>query len=528
MAMTRSLWGWGYEEKQPSGRRLEALRDRAEALTGTRPEPAPPAPPRIRAPRRSAPAEWTELLGPGDDDRARHTYGKGYRDLVRAHAGDFSRAPDFVLYPRHEADVAAILAVAQREQIAVIPFGGGTSVVSGVEPQVGPRYGAVASLDLSRLDRVVSVDPISRTARIQAGIFGPALESQLGSHGLTLRHFPQSFEFSTLGGWLATRAGGHFATVYTHIDDLCQSLRMVTPSGLFETGRVPASGAGPDGNRLALGNEGAFGVITEATMRLFAKPRFRLKASVFFARFEDASDACRAISQAALFPSNCRLLDQGEAFLNGVSGDGSTVLLLGFESTDGFRDEAMTSALRLATGAGGVASEVERRDEQTPREASAAESWRDAFLEAPYLQTALVSLGVLVDTFETCCTWTALPRLYERLRAEVGDALQTQCGGGVVTCRFTHVYPDGPAPYFTFVGKAAPGRELEQWAAIKSAASKVLLEEGATITHHHAVGRLHRPWAEQERSPLLTRMLQAVKREVDPAKVMNPGALLAE
>jgi alkyldihydroxyacetonephosphate synthase len=457
-------------------------------------------------------------------DRAMHAFGKSYRDLVRAFSGDFAGAPDFVAYPRDEVEVASVLAWCSAERVAAVPFGGGTSVVGGVERPGGAWRGAVA-VDLHAMDRVVEIDTVSRAARIQAGATGPRLEEQLAVQGMTLRHYPQSFEHSTLGGWIATRAGGHFATLYTHIDDLLESVRMVTPRGVYETKRLPASGAGPAPDRLVLGSEGVLGVIVEAWMRVRPRPRWRASASVHFDGFFEGARAARAIAQSGLYPSNCRLLDPREAMLNGVSADGGALLLLAFESEGASMRPWMDRAVAVAERCGGRASPVKERTEDRGAEAS-AEAWRQAFVDAPYLQSALVSLGIVADTFETACTWDRFEALHARVGDDVRRAMREACGSeGSLSCRFTHVYPDGPAPYFTFVAPGRKGEELEQWLAIKRAAGDALAACGATITHHHAVGRLHRPWYEREVPPLFVESLRAAKRAMDPAGVLNPGVL---
>lgn len=470
---------------------------------------------RLPAIRAEVPAAWREFASASEAERAAHTWGKSYCDRIRGFRGDFSAAPDVVAAPRDERELSLLLEVAEREQWSVTPFGGGSSVVGGVEPRLGPSHRAAVSLDLKRLDRVLEVDDVSRAARIQAGVFGPALEDQLQAKGFTLRHFPQSFEFSTLGGWIATRAGGHFATLYTHIDELVQAVRMVTPRGLWATRRLPASGAGPQPERIVLGSEGALGVITEAWMRVQLKPTFRAGASVHFASFDSAVAAVREISQAGLYPANCRLLDANEVMMNGVAFDGSSVLVLAFESADHDVGPWLARAVAIAASHGGAA-----------REKAAGEAWRASFLKGPYLQDALICLGVLADTFETACTWAAFPALYERVTGAMSAALERVCGGGLVSCRFTHVYPDGPAPYFTFVGRARRGAELEQWAELKDVAMKTLLEAGGTATHHHAVGRVHLPGWRAERPEAYARALAAMKRELDPAGILNPGVLI--
>ncbi|HZH77464.1 MAG TPA: FAD-binding oxidoreductase [Archangium sp.] len=529
-----SIWGWGYADKFPDVGTRRALAEQVSSLLGgptLEPrEPAPRDARRVPRPRVVPPESLAALFSTDDDDRAAHTYGKGYGDLVRGFHGDFSSAPDLVAHPRTEDEVRAVMDWCGDQRVALIPFGGGTSVVRGVEAAIGDGFRGAVSLDMRRLDRVLEVDPVSRAARIQAGATGPVLEAQLAPHGFSLRHFPQSFEFSTLGGWIATRAGGHFATLYTHIDDLVQSTRMLTPRGVHETRRLPASGAGPSPDRLVLGSEGALGVITEAWVRLQARPRFRANASVHFADFPAAVRAVRELSQSGLHPSNCRLLDAQESFVNGVAGDGSSVLVLAFESADHPLEAWMERALAITGSHGGECREGVRYRADEPgaqaRSGGAAESWRSAFIEAPYLQNVMVSLGVIADTFETACTWDRFDALHGAILESVRGALERVCGGGLVSCRFTHVYPDGPAPYYTFIGPARPGGQLEQWLELKRAASEAISAHGGTITHHHAVGRLHRPWYDRERPEPFALALKAVKGALDPEGILNPGVLV--
>ncbi|MBK7860242.1 MAG: FAD-binding oxidoreductase [Archangiaceae bacterium] len=510
--MIRSLWGWGVEGQLPD---LQKTARRVEPLLGEVTPEAPAGGLSVPPPRAEVPREWAAFSTAEPRERAAHAWGKSYCDRVRGFRGDWSAAPDVVAMPANERELETVLEVAERERFSVTPFGGGSSVVAGVEPRLGPAHRAAVSLDLRRFDRVLEVDDVARAARIQAGVFGPALEAQLQASGFTLRHFPQSFEFSTLGGWIATRAGGHFATLYTHIDDLVEAVRMVTPRGLWATRRLPASGAGPQPERLVLGSEGTLGVITEAWMRVQPRPTFRAGASVHFAEYRAAIDACRAVAQAGLYPANCRLLDPTEVLMNEVAVDGTSVLVLAFESADHDVGPWLARALELARAHGGE-----------PREKAAGDAWRAAFLKGPYLQDAMIALGVIADTFETACTWSAFPSLYERVNAAMSDALERVCGGGLVSCRFTHVYPDGPAPYFTFVGKAKRGAELDQWAELKSAAMSSLLAAGGTATHHHAVGRTHLAGWRTERPEPYARALAAMKRELDPAGLLNPGVLI--
>jgi alkyldihydroxyacetonephosphate synthase len=468
------------------------------------------------------------LCSAGPRDRASHAYGRSFRDLVRGLRGDYPNPPDLVAYPRNEGDVVALLDWCSDIGAAAIPYGGGSSVVGGVEPPPRDMHPAVLSLDLSHLGEVVEVDRAARAARIQGGILGPALEEQLRPHGLTLRHFPQSFEFSSLGGWIATRSGGHYATLYTHIDDFVEALRVVTPSGIVQTRRLPGSGAGPAPDRLFIGSEGTLGIIVEAWMRLQDRPTFRASASVTFPDFAAAAEAVRAIAQAGLYPANCRLLDPGEAAVAGAGTGEDAVLLLAFESADHPLDPWMARALECARDhAGHVPLDAgkTRSTDEGARD-GAAGAWRRAFLDAPYLRDTIVALGMVSETFETAITWDRFPAFHAAVLSATRDAAERVCGSGTVTCRFTHAYPDGPAPYYTVIAPGRRGAELEQWAAIKAAASDTILRHGGTITHHHAVGRDHRPWYDQERPELFAQALRAAKRVLDPASILNPGVLI--
>ncbi len=533
MSAQRRFWGWGVEGGGPDAAQQAGIATTLSTRFGVAlPEPLPE--PRIDdvalpAPRTRPPPALADRASSAPEVRAGHTYGKAYRDVVRALRRDFSPAPDWVALPRDEADVVAVLDWAGDAGAAVIPYGGGSSVVGGIEARDLER--PAVSLDLTRLDRVVEIDRVSRAARIQAGVLGPALEDQLRPHGLTLRHFPQSFEFSTLGGWIATRSGGHYATLYTHIDDFVESLRVVTPTGVCESRRLPGSGAGPSPDRLFVGSEGILGVIVEAWMRLQDRPRERASASVRFPGedgFVRGARAVRALSQAGLFPSNCRLLDPREAQTSGAGAGDQAVLILGFESADHGLEAWMTRAVECCRDAGGeVPADAvrSRRDAEAGRE-GAAGAWRRAFLQAPYVRDVLARLSFVVETFETAIPWDRFEDFHAGVMAEVGDATKRVCGDGSVACRFTHVYPDGPAPYYSVMAPGRRGAELEQWDEIKAAAMAAVVARGGSVTHHHAVGRDHRPGYDAQRPDVFARALGAAKRELDPAGVLNPGVLL--
>ncbi|MFD6179662.1 FAD-binding oxidoreductase [Streptomyces goshikiensis] len=531
-ARARSWWGWGWADAHPDDAECMAM---GALLPGTlaRPLPVPRTSDlRIGRPAVEAPRSLARTVTADPAVRAAHAMGKAYRDVVRALRGRPGRIPDLVAHPADGREVADLLEWAGEHGVAVVPFGGGSSVSGGVEYR-GDAHRAVLSLDLTAMDRVLEVDAAGRAARIQAGALGPALEDQLRPHGLTLRHFPQSFEFSTLGGWLATRAGGHYATGRTHIDDFVQSLRVVTPAGTGTSWRLPASGAGPSPDRLFLGSEGALGVITEAWMRVQERPRHKASAAVSFASFGAALEAVRAIAGSDLAPANCRLLDAGEAALAGASRDGSAVLVLGFESADSPVEARLAQAVDLARAHGGRADGARGGGTGEGGAAGgggapgAVDAWRSAFLRMPYLRDGLARMGAVAETFETAATWDRIPALIDAVRTEVGAAAFKATGHpATVNCRLTHVYPDGAAPYFTVLAAGRPGDEVAVWDHLKQVAGEVLHRHRATITHHHAVGRDHRPGYDRQRPDPFALALRAAKGALDPHGILNPGVLI--
>ncbi len=359
--MTRRLkhWGWGYEDEQLSATQTRAaaaeIRERLGFGASDPQEPVPLSNVKLPPPRLRVPSGLEHICSTDTYERCLHASGRAYVDVVKGFRGRFDHPPDVVGRPRTEEEAAELLDWALSAGAAVIPFGGGTSVVGGVEPRVGPRYSGVVTIDVKALDRVLEVDPVSLSARIQAGATGPGLEAQLSEHGLTLRHFPQSFQFSTLGGWIATRAGGHFATLYTHIDDLVESVRALTPSGWWESRRLPGSGAGISPDRVLLGSEGILGVITEAWVRVRPRPARRASAAVTFDDFLSGAAAVRALSQSALHPSNCRLLDPVEAAITGAGDGRGALLVVGFEAAEDDVEPWMSAALECCADHGGTA-----------------------------------------------------------------------------------------------------------------------------------------------------------------------------
>lgn len=534
----RSWWGWGWADAAVSPDTVAALAPLVAQQLGHDVE--------VRgavdldsidlpAARIQAPAALAAIASDDREDRAGHAYGKSFRDVVRGFHGELDSPPDLVLFPDDEAQLAATLDWCADAGVAAVLYGAGSSVVGGVETggEWAESFAGVVSVDLSRMDRVHEVDRTSRAARIGGGITGPALEDHLRPLGLTLRHFPQSFEFSTLGGWIATRSGGHFATGRTHIDDFVEAVRVLTPQGPIESRRLPGSGAGPSPDRLFIGSEGILGAVTEAWMRLQDRPVFKAGASVHFESMVQGVTACRALGQSGLEPTNCRLLDPEEAAAN-AGGSGEAILVLGFESAHHPVDADIDEAVDVCRDLGGTIPGGMRHSRREPTVSDAtdrsgedaADAWRSAFLKAPYLRDAMVALGCIAETFETAITWDRFEELDHAVRSATLAALQEVCGGGTITCRFTHVYPDGVAPYYTVLAPSRHGEQVAMWDDVKTAAAEAILAAGGTITHHHAVGRDHRPQYDRQRPDLFADALSAAKSTLDPAGILNPGVLV--
>lgn len=533
----RRFWGWGRTDTALDVREQATIKAMVEHLGAEFEHAAEPqiAEFELPAARISPPPALAHSFSSTAMDRLNHCGGKSFADCARMWMRTPPAPPDWVAFPDDEQAIIDILDWAQANNVAVIPYGGGSSVCGGVETDVGDSFAAVVSLDLERLNRVLEVDPVSRSARIQAGALGPELEAQLKEHHLTLRHFPQSFEFSSLGGWIATRAGGHYATQYTHIDDFVESTRLITPAGVMQTRRLPASGAGPAPDRLVIGSEGTLGVLTEAWVRLQTPPRFRASAAVRFTDYFAASHCVRTLAQSGLNPSNCRLLDAPETVFAGIGDGRHAILILAFESADHPLHAWMERALQLVRDFGGEydAAAVERSmssHDSDEHRSGASGAWRNAFLRMPYWRDPMVGLGLILDTFETAITWDRFESFYTDIKTEISAAIQRATGqDALLSCRLTHAYPDGAAPYFTLATRAADGSvasALDAWREIKQAANEAVVAHGGTITHHHAVGRDHRGGYEREVDPLFRQMLAAAKQVADPQSILNPGVLL--
>jgi alkyldihydroxyacetonephosphate synthase len=526
----RSFWTWGYRSDEPTA---EARRKAADAVARrlNRPVTVPPIPRiediALRPSRLRIPDALSGWVTDRHDERIHHTYGGHPLELLAALRGRFDHPPDAVAHPRTDDELEATLAWCDANGHAAIPFGGATSVVWGVRV---PEHATTAvTIDMDRFHRVLEVDETSRAAHIQAGVLGPDLEDALRPRGLTLRHFPQSFPWSTVGGWVATRSGGHYATNHTHIDDFVESIRMLSPAGWWESRRLPGSGAGPSPDRLVMGSEGILGIITDCWLRLQRRPRFRAGAGVVFADWAAGADATRQIAQAKLWPANLRLLDPAEAAQSAGLNGTEALLIIGFESAEVPQGALVREAVTIARAAGGRIDDDAIRVDDGSGEATGREgavgAWRQSFIG---VNAGLTNgLGLLSDTFETAITWDRWPDFDAQVRDRVGRVLREVLGAEVhLSCRFTHVYPDGPAPYYSFAGPAALGSEAEQWQTIKDEAVAAVLDAGGTVTHHHAVGRMHAPGWKRQRPELFETALRAVKQSLDPAGILNPGVLL--
>ena len=456
------------------------------------------------------------------DSRLVHVGGKSTVDLWRRRAGDASAVPDAVLLPGSHGEVLAALDVCAEHGVAVVPFGGGTSVVGGVEP-ARDGFGSVVTIDLRRLARLVGVDDRSMTARLEPGLRGPEAERLLGEHGLTLGHFPQSFEYASIGGFAATRSAGQASSGYGRFDDLVVALRVATPAGGLELGRAPASAAGPDLRQLFLGSEGALGIITEVTVRVRPAPETIHDEAWAFADFATGCEAVRRLAQSDALATVTRLSDAAETAVNlalagdvGAEGPASSgcLLIAGHEGPAREVDaaRAATAAVLDATGA-------RRRDDDV------AAGWRSGRYHAPYLRDALLDAGAQVETLETATSWARLSDLYAAVSAALTESLTAAGTPPLVLCHVSHAYPTGASLYYTVVAKAAAD-PIEQWSAAKRAAGDAIARAGATITHHHGVGLDHRPWMVDEVGELGVAVLRSVKATVDPRGILNPGKLI--
>lgn len=531
-------WGWGDPAVEP-GLDREALEVLRERIGEMEPWPLAAELDRFELPAaQPLPQSLIEVLGEANvftstEDRVRHATGCGYADLARLRLGRLDAAPDAVLLPADADAVRRALEICAAEGIAVVPYGGGTSVVGGVAPLRGP-HSRLVSLDLAAL-RTVEVDRRSLTARLGAGLRGPEAEAALNTQGVVMGHFPQSFEYATVGGFAATRSAGQASSGYGRFDALVSSVRLIAPAGDLRTLETPHSAAGPALRELVVGSEGAFGVIPDVTVRVRRQPSVRRYEAWIAESFDAGAEIVRALAQGPGLPDVIRVSDEQETDVSlalsgprGLAGSlfdgylglrrrrGGCLVVVGFEG----EQESVARRRALAVRAlrhGGAAYLGQ----------GAGRSWEHGRYQGPYLRDTLIGMGAMVETLETSHTWSRLADLHAAVAGAIRAALAAQGTPGLAFCHLSHAYADGASLYFTFISRARRGEEIAQWAAVKRAASEAIVAGGGTITHHHAVGRDHAPYMEAEVGETGLDVLRSVKERLDPTGVMNPGKLLA-
>ncbi|MGH8454585.1 MAG: FAD-binding oxidoreductase [Nevskiales bacterium] len=539
---TRNPTGWGYLEQALTNKERKRLMGTIGSVFSSQrlEEKSPPAVEAIELPRcrlelparfagwrteefppvlTKAPGAVQSWITTSLRERVLHALGRSFRDLAQLRTRKLPVAPDAVARPASLEDLEIVLEWANAEGYAVIPFGGGSSVVGGVTPEGTEGYPACISLDLQSLNRVLEINPRDHIVHAEAGILGPDLDDMLREQGLTVRHYPQSYYHSTLGGWVATRGAGHFSTLHAKIEDRVQALSVLLPDGRrAQTRALPASSIGPDPNRLWCGSEGALGIITDVRLRVLPVPQHTATAGVIFKTFEQALEAAREILQSGLWPAQLRLLDPFEhmmsSLLAGRPASGA-LMILGFESAAREVTAPLQAAIAIAQSHGGQ-----------PRESGkegATQAWREAFFRQPYIRDTLLDYGIIGETFETAVPWSRLPDFYRNVRQATLDAVMKTCGAGGVNCRTTHAYPDGISLYFSFFAHGRHGALVEQWAEIKTAATDAVMANGGTASHHHAMGRDHKRWAKLEIPAEFRAAIRGAKRELDPKGILNPG-----
>jgi len=530
-------WGWGDPAIEPAldAEALGVLRERIGELE---PWPLARALEEIELPAaQSLPQALIEAVGEesvfrGDEDRLRHSAGRGYVDLARLRNGALEAAPDAVVMPPDAASLRRVIDLCAEEGIAIVPFGGGTSVVGGVEPLRG-AHERVISLDLGSL-RDVSIDRRSLTAQLGAGLRGPEAEAALGREGLTLGHFPQSFEYATVGGFAATRSAGQASSGYGRFDALVSSVRMLAPAGEISTLETPHTAAGPALRELVIGSEGVLGVIPDVTVRVRPAPIARRYEAWMAESFAAGAEIVRSLAQGPGLPEIIRVSDEeeteGTLALNGPRGlsgqlfggylgarrrRGGALMIVGFEGDE--ESVSRRRALTVRALRGGGAAYLGQ---------AAGRAWEHGRYQGPYLRDTLMGMGAMVETLETSHTWSRFGELHEAVASGIRGALEGQGTPGLVFCHLSHAYSDGASLYFTFISRARRGAEVEQWAAVKRAACDAIVAHGGTITHHHAIGRDHAPYMEAEVGETGIEALRALKDRLDPTGIMNPGKLL--
>lgn len=520
---TRNPVGWGYvEEDLTPGERdhlrksMERLFDAGNLVPRQRPVAADVA---LIPPRLPIPPGLREIVSNTHEDRLLHAVGRSFQDLARLREPAPVSAPDAVASPRSLEELERALDWANSKSLSVIPFGGGSSVVGGINPEGLDDRPGVVTIDLQKMNRVLDVSERERVVEAEAGILGPDLDLALRKHRFVVRHMPQSYQHSTLGGWVATRGAGHNSTLHTKIEDRVQSIQGILADGTrFATRPLPATSVAVDPRSYWIGSEGALGLITSVRLRVYQSPRHRAFRAIAFGDFESALEATRLIAQSEMHPVQLRVLDPAEyentLILAGRPGVAQALMILADESAHPIVEERLRLLTEMAEDAGG------RVDEDASK---TLRDWIRFFFRQPYMRDHLLDWGVVADTFETSIPWSRVPDFYHEVRTAATTAIGRVCGTGRVGCRVTHAYPDGPCLYFSFYGPGRHGSLVSQWSDIRAAGSEAIIEGGGTISHHHAMGRDHKPWARREFPEIHRRAIRALKRELDPKGLMNPG-----
>lgn len=542
-------WGWGDVEVDFNSEAHPGFWPFAKSALGIERE-IPPTPPlaldAVQLPEAIVnPHFLAELISALDSnqvcdsryERVIHAYGKGFRDLFRLRRGSAEGAPDLVVYPENENDVLVTLRAAAHHDVMVIPFGGGSNI-SGCLERMETRRMAV-SLDMRRMRRVLAVDAESFTARAEAGVFGPDLEEQLGAHGMTLGHFPDSFLHSTLGGWIATRSAGMQSDKYGKIEDMVVALRMVTPEGVLATRTVPKSSNGIDVNHLCIGSEGTLGVITEATLQVHPRPESRLVPAYLFPEFEAGLQAMRECVRKECMPSMVRLNDPDKTALSlafkppsSRLSQAASKIFKRYLQVKGFD---LPRACLMLTSFEGRKVDVMRQSRQVNAiyrkfggvslGSSSGRSFEATKYDFPHIRDFLLERDATTDVSETATVWSNILPLYQATMKAIRDGVLESGVPPWSGCHISHTYRSGASLYFTFGFMQRKGHEMEQYLNVKRAAQQSFIDGGATLSHHHAVGTEHLPWLSADISPLGVKAVAAIKHGLDPDNIMNPGRL---
>ena len=530
-------WGWG--DPGESG----SLNEASEAMLNEReilPESAPvlPALGDVKVPpAQPLPDSIADLVGgtnvfTDDEDRIRHSGGQSYLDLLERRSGVIDAAPDAVVLPADAGQIGPLLDICAGAGIAVVPFGGGTSVVGGIAPIRGD-HDLVISLDLVNL-RACDIDPVSRTARLGAGLRGPEAEKLLGAEGFTLGHYPQSFEYATIGGFAATRSAGQSSSGYGRFDSMVSSVRLIAPTGELSTLDTPHTAIGPALREMVIGSEGIFGVIPDVDVRIRPAPATRRYEAWIAEDFRSGNEIMRDLAQAGLLPTIARVSDDAETRVSLASAVPSGMAGSAFKGYLRLRGRSSGSLVIL--GIEGTSDHVRRTRPELARRLrkggavylgqGAGNGWSKGRFHGPYLRETLLDRGVLVETFETATQWSHHDELYNGVREATEAAMASVGMKGIVMCHLSHVYADGGSLYFTVISSPGDGGGAASWPVVKAAALDAMQAHGATLSHHHATGRDHAPWVGGEIGDAGVSVLEAVKDRLDPNGIMNPGKLL--